>query len=297
MGFRDKIAANKTNDSTPTQDVAGNLVAFAGRPGDGYKDAGIPVSDLLLRSAFEQRGDMLVAVRPGIVERLRLGRPGQVLVADPTKLAGMSWQEAPSPGAAALADLTDVTLTSLTIGDGLVWDGSSWVNGAGGGGGASVLNDLLDVTIATPAVHHSLFYNGSGWVNRAPAVADLSDVSVTSPATGATLTWNGSSWIDGPINLALAAAVSGVLPFSNIERVVGPCVVGRTTGGGSGVVSAVTISDLSKLLSIFSATDIGGVPASGGGTTTFLRADGSWAEPPGTGGGGGGGFGYFPGGW
>ncbi len=296
MGFRDKIAQNRTADNTPTQDVAGNLVSFAGTAVGAYRDSGVSVSDLLVTGMFERRGDLLVAADTGVVQRLKIGRPGQVLVADPTKVLGVSWQEAPSPGAAALADLTDVTLTSLTIGDGLVWDGSSWVNGAGGGGGASVLNDLLDVTIAAPAVHHSLFYNGSGWVNRAPAMVDLSDVSVTSPATGATLTWNGSSWIDGPINLASAAAVSGILPFANIERVVGPCVIGRVTGG-SGVVSALTISDLSKLLSIFTATDIGGVPASGGGTTTFLRADGTWAVPPGTGGGGGGGFGYFPGGW
>jgi len=295
VGFRDKIAQNRTADNTPTQDVAGNLVSFAGTAVGAYRDSGVSVSDLLVTGMFERPGDLLVAADKGVVRRLKIGRPGQVLVADPTKVLGVSWQEAPSPGAAALADLTDVTLTSLTIGDGLVWDGSSWVNGAGGGVGASVLNDLLDVTLAPPAVHHSPFYNGSGWVNRAPAVADLSDVSVTSPVTGATLTWNGSSWIDGPINLALAAAVSGVLPFSNIERVTGPCVVGRVTGGGSGVVSAITIDVLSKLLTIFNAAEIGAVPASGGGTTTFLRADGAWATPPGSGGGGG--FGYFPGGW
>jgi hypothetical protein len=44
-------------------------------------------------------------------------------------------------------------------------------------------------------------------------------------------------------------------------------------------------------LSVFTSTDNGLAPASGGGTANFLRADGTWAVPPGTGGGGGGGGG------
>lgn len=295
MGFRTKTAEPVTKNNTPTQSVTGNLVAFSDQASVPYADSGIPISSLLRKDLFAARGDMLFGGHGGDPIRVPIGRAGQVLVADPSKAAGVSWQAA-SGGASALADLTDVSITTPTLGDALVWDGATWVNGPGGGG-ASTLDGLLDVTIAAPAAQHSLFYNGSAWVNRAPAVADLSDVAVTSPSTGATLTWNGSSWIDGPINLGSAAAVSGILPFANIERVTGPCVVGRVTAGGSGVVSSITIANLSKLLSIFSATEIGGVPASGGGTTTFLRADGSWAEPPGTGGGGGGGFGYFPGGW
>jgi hypothetical protein len=39
--------------------------------------------------------------------------------------------------------------------------------------------------------------------------------------------------------------------------------------------------------STFTTGAAGYAPASGGGTTNFLRADGTWAEPPGTGGGGG----------
>lgn len=39
--------------------------------------------------------------------------------------------------------------------------------------------------------------------------------------------------------------------------------------------------------SVFTSSTSGTVPASGGGTTNFLRADGTWAVPPGSGGGGG----------
>src|SRR5271156_7004382 len=39
----------------------------------------------------------------------------------------------------------------------------------------------------------------------------------------------------------------------------------------------------SVILQIFSATAPGLVPASGGGTVNFIRADGTWAVPPGAG--------------
>jgi hypothetical protein len=44
---------------------------------------------------------------------------------------------------------------------------------------------------------------------------------------------------------------------------------------------------------LFDDVTDGTVPASGGGTSNFLRADGTWAAPPG----GSGGNSYFPGGW
>lgn len=59
----------------------------------------------------------------------------------------------------------------------------------GGGGGASTLDDLTDVTI-------------------------------TSPAAGATLVYNGSAWVDGPLDLADADAVTGVLPDANIASTI-----------------------------------------------------------------------------
>jgi hypothetical protein len=43
-------------------------------------------------------------------------------------------------------------------------------------------------------------------------------------------------------------------------------------------------NELTISLDLFTDTTMGGVPASGGGTTNFLRADGTWAAPPGGGG-------------
>ena len=82
---------------------------------------------------------------------------------------------------------------------------------------------------------------------------------------------------------------------------------GLPAGGGGGGATNLTYTASTRLLEsstgtdatlpLVSSTDAGLAPASGGGTTNFLRADGTWAEPPGTGGGGGGGSSYLPSGW
>jgi hypothetical protein len=59
---------------------------------------------------------------------------------------------------------------------------------------------------------------------------------------------------------------------------------GRITGS-TGNVENLTGTQATTLLDVFSSTLKGLAPASGGGTTNFLRADGTWAAPGGGGGG------------
>lgn len=56
-------------------------------------------------------------------------------------------------------------------------------------------------------------------------------------------------------------------------------VLGRMYSAGS--VEELTGSDLVNMIDLFTSTTPGIVPASGGGTSNFLRADGTWAAPPG----------------
>ncbi len=56
-------------------------------------------------------------------------------------------------------------------------------------------------------------------------------------------------------------------------------VVGNPTGAQANVTD-ITYPTLTGLLSAFTSGAQGVVPASGGGTTNFLRADGTWAAPP-----------------
>jgi hypothetical protein len=51
--------------------------------------------------------------------------------------------------------------------------------------------------------------------------------------------------------------------------------------GGNGTLSIASASDATSMLNTFTASEKGIVPASGGGTTTFLRADGTFATPVG----------------
>jgi Chaperone of endosialidase len=58
-------------------------------------------------------------------------------------------------------------------------------------------------------------------------------------------------------------------------------VLGRITSG-AGVLEELSGTQLTTLLDVFTSTTKGLVPASGGGTGNFLRADGAFAVPPGT---------------
>jgi hypothetical protein len=57
-------------------------------------------------------------------------------------------------------------------------------------------------------------------------------------------------------------------------------VLGRLSAG-AGAVEELTFAQVTSQLGVFTATLIGLAPASGGGTSNFLRADGTWAVPPG----------------
>lgn len=80
-------------------------------------------------------------------------------------------------------------------------------------------------------------------------LASLTDVTLTTPATGSVLVKSAGNWIDGAVDLADTDAVTGTLPGANVQT--------------------------------FGSTNAGVVPQSGGGTTNYLRADGSWAAPGG----------------
>lgn len=60
-------------------------------------------------------------------------------------------------------------------------------------------------------------------------------------------------------------------------------LVGRLSGGGSDIED-LTGTEVTTLLDVFTDSLQGVVPASGGGTTNFLRADGTFASPPSGGG-------------
>lgn len=77
---------------------------------------------------------------------------------------------------------------------------------------------------------------------------------------------------------------SSVVTNAKLANVATATIKGRVTAS-TGAVEDLTGTQVTTLLDLFTSALKGLVPASGGGTTNFLRADGSWAAPPGGGGG------------
>lgn len=60
-------------------------------------------------------------------------------------------------------------------------------------------------------------------------------------------------------------------------------IKGRASGSGTGAPVDLTATQTTAILNVFTSGLKGLAPASGGGTTNFLRADGTWAAPAGGG--------------
>jgi Repeat of unknown function (DUF5907) len=93
----------------------------------------------------------------------------------------------------------------------------------------------------------------------------------------------------GDITVSGSGAVwtidNDAVTYAKIQNVsVTARFLGRFSGG-TGNVEEGTGTQATALLDVFTSTLKGLAPLSGGGTTNFLRADGTWATPPGGGGG------------
>lgn len=72
---------------------------------------------------------------------------------------------------------------------------------------------------------------------------------------------------------------AGSLTNAMLADMAASRVKGRAAGAGTGAPTDLTPTQLTALLNAFTDTLPGAVPASGGGTANFLRADGSFATP------------------
>jgi hypothetical protein len=169
---------------------------------------------------------------------------------------------------------------------------------AGGGGGGGVSDgDKGDIVVSG---------SGTVWtfdtsVVTAFAKTLLDDASASAARTTLGATAAGSSMFTA----ADAAAQTALLnSFSSSLKGLAPASGGGTTNflradgtwaapsGGTGTDLAYTASTrllasstgADVTLPLFTSTEAGLAPLSGGGTTNFLRADGTWAAPPGGGG-------------
>ena len=92
---------------------------------------------------------------------------------------------------------------------------------------------------------------------------------------------DGTKWIKANTNLRESVKTPNVITNAMLSQIPTQIIKGRNTAG-SGNVEDLTPTQATSMLNTFSATAKGLVPASGGGTTSFLRADGTFASPSGT---------------
>jgi hypothetical protein len=76
-----------------------------------------------------------------------------------------------------LNTLSDVTITSPTTGEALVYDGSEWANASI----ATTLDSLTDTNIVTPTAGQALVYDGSDWVNASGNILQVLSTSLITP--------------------------------------------------------------------------------------------------------------------
>jgi len=112
--------------------------------------------------------------------------------------------------------------------------------------------------------------------------AAIAALVASSPATLDTLNELAAA-LGNDANFAatITAALAGKAATSHTHLAAG---ISDSTAAGQAMLLAADASAQTALLNAFTSALKGLVPASGGGTTNFLRADGTWAAPGGGGG-------------
>lgn len=166
--------------------------------------------------------------------------------------------------------------------------GSGDVSFASGGGAGTIASGAVTLAKQANMATASVVYRktaGSG----APEVQTLAtlktDLGLTGTNTGdQTITLTGDVTGTGTGSFA-ATIANDAVSNAKLANVATGTIKGRATAG-TGDPEDLTGTQATALLDAFTSGAKGLVPASGGGTTNFLRADGTFAAPPGGGGSG-----------
>lgn len=140
-----------------------------------------------------------------------------------------------------------------------------------------VFSNLLSGELASLSTGILKSTTGTGALSIATA-GDFPVLNQNTTGNAATVTTNAN--LTGPVqSVGNATSIStNVITNSMLAQTASSIFKGRATAG-TGNVEDLSSSQATALLNTFTSTDKGLVPASGGGTTTFLRADGSFAAP------------------
>jgi hypothetical protein len=115
------------------------------------------------------------------------------------------------------------------------------------------------------------------------SIATASDFPILNQnTTGSAATVITNANLTGPITSVgnATSVAANAISNSMLSQISTQIFKGRTSAG-TGNVEDLTVTQATAMLNTFNSSTKGVVPASGGGTTTFLRADGTFAVPAG----------------
>jgi hypothetical protein len=168
------------------------------------------------------------------------------------------------------------------------YQNGAWIDLIGGGGGGSGTVTTVSVTSAngvsgsvanattTPAITLTL---GNITPTTVAATGTVTGSNLSGTNTGdQTITLTGD--VSGSGNGSFAATIaSNAVTNAKLAQMAAHTFKGNNTGSPANALD-LTATQLTAELDLFTSALKGLVPLSGGGTTNFLRADGTWAAPP-----------------
>ena len=151
------------------------------------------------------------------------------------------------------------------------------VNSTNGFAGTSSGGSTPALTIST-TITGVLKGNGTA-ISAATAGTDyvIPSGSITGTASNITASSNSTLTTLSALSLPFSQ-LSGQATLAQLPSIGSDTVLGNVTGGSTTPI-ALSQTQLTTLINSFTSSLSGAAPASGGGTTNFLRADGTWASP------------------
>jgi len=274
-GSGTKLAV-KTDGTTIQINIGDTLEVKSGvfvTTGSANSAGGYPQLDGGGKVAYAQLPSALMTYK-GAWSPLSVGSPLTVL--DATPLAGDTYRA--SVDGVAVAGNGAVTGTQFYAGDFAIYNGAAWersplsdgvisVNSAVGAVTVNAINQLTsDVTTSAASGSQSLAATiANNAVTNAKA-AQMATLTIKGNNTGLTANASDLTVSDVKTMLSLSGTNSGDVTLAAV--------------GSSPNANAATLTGQILNLQPFDSTHPGVVTASGGGTSNFLRADGTWASIP-----------------
>ena len=178
-------------------------------------------NDAVSRALANAKGDIFTATADNTPAVLSVGTNGYFLRANSGATNGIDWGVPTS----AIDDITDVTITSVTSGQFLKYNGSAWVNDAIDLGTDTTGNYMVNVASGTGiSVAHTQSEGSTATVSLDATIDNLSDVTITSAVANQLLSYNGSAWVNtsnptvaGNVTISGNLTVSGTTTTVNSE--------------------------------------------------------------------------------